>query len=456
MALQVVILAAGKGTRMRSALPKVMQPLAGKPLLAHVLDASRMLGAERPIVVYGHGGDVVQQAFANDAIDWVLQAEQKGTGHAVLVALPVLGKAGNTLILYGDVPLLSVSTLQRLLAVCEGKNELGLLTVTLDNPTGYGRIVREAGRVSRIVEQKDANADELLIKEVNTGILCVPNALLHKWLPELRNANSQGEYYLTDLIGMASTENVAVTAVHPDTPWEVEGVNDKLQLATLERVWQRAQADTLLRAGVTIIDPARVDIRGELVHGQDVLLEPNVQINGRVVLGDGVQIGMGSVLSNCVVAAKTIIKPYSIVDSATIGERVQIGPFARIRPGSDLGADVHIGNFVETKATRMGAGSKANHLTYLGDAIIGSGSNIGAGTITCNYDGANKHLTSIGDNVFIGSNNSLVAPVEIASNATTGAGSTITKSVAQATLAVSRAKQITLDGWQRPTKKTTK
>ncbi len=456
MALQVVILAAGKGTRMRSALPKVMQPLAGKPLLAHVLDASRTLGAERPIVVYGHGGDVVQNAFANDAIDWVLQAEQKGTGHAVLVALPVLAKKGSTLILYGDVPLLSVSTLQRLLAVCEGKNELGLLTVTLDNPTGYGRIVREAGKVSRIVEQKDASADELLIKEVNTGILCVPNALLHKWLPELRNANSQGEYYLTDLIGMATAEGVAVTAVHPETPWEVEGVNDKLQLAMLERVWQRAQADALLRAGVTIIDPARVDIRGELVHGQDVLLEPNVQINGRVVLGDGVQVGIGSVLSNCEIAAETIIKPYSIIDSASIGERAQIGPFARIRPGSELGADVHIGNFVETKATRMGAGSKANHLTYLGDAVIGSGSNIGAGTITCNYDGANKHVTTIGDNVFIGSNNSLVAPVEISSNATTGAGSTITKSVAQATLAVSRAKQITLDGWQRPTKNTTK
>lgn len=456
MALQVVILAAGKGTRMRSALPKVMQPLAGKPLLAHVLEASRTLGAERPIVVYGHGGDVVQNAFANDAIDWVLQAEQKGTGHAVLVALPVLAQEGSTLILYGDVPLLSVSTLQRLLAVCDGKNDLGLLTVTLDNPTGYGRIVREAGKVSRIVEQKDASAEELLIKEVNTGILCVPNALLHKWLPELRNANSQGEYYLTDLIGMATADGVTVTAVHPNTPWEVEGVNDKLQLAVLERVWQRAQADALLRAGVTIIDPARVDIRGELVHGQDVLIEPNVQINGRVVLGDGVQVGIGSVLSNCEIAAETIIKPYSIIDSASIGERAQIGPFARIRPGSDLGADVHIGNFVETKATRMGAGSKANHLTYLGDAVIGSGSNIGAGTITCNYDGANKHLTTIGDNVFIGSNNSLVAPVEISSNATTGAGSTITKSVAEATLAVSRAKQIALDGWQRPTKNTTK
>lgn len=456
MALQVVILAAGKGTRMRSALPKVMQPLAGKPLLAHVLNVSRALGAPRPIVVYGHGGEVVQSAFSNEAIDWVLQAEQKGTGHAVQVALPVLVSAGQTLILYGDVPLLSVATLQRLLAVCEGKHALGLLTVTLDNPGGYGRIVREAGKVSRIVEQKDATDDELLIKEVNTGILCVPNALLHKWLPALRNANSQGEYYLTDLIGMATAEGVVVTAVHPDTVWEVEGVNDKLQLATLERVWQRAHADALMRAGVTIIDPARVDIRGELVHGHDVVLEPNVLISGRVVLGDNVTVGMGSVLSDCEIAAGTVIRPYTIIDSARIGERAQIGPFARIRPGSDLGADVHIGNFVETKATRMGDGSKANHLAYLGDAVIGRTVNIGAGTITCNYDGANKHQTHIGDNAFIGTNNSLVAPVSIGAYATTGAGSTITKVVADGTLAVSRAKQMCIDGWQRPTKNTAK
>jgi bifunctional UDP-N-acetylglucosamine pyrophosphorylase/glucosamine-1-phosphate N-acetyltransferase len=456
MALQVVILAAGKGTRMRSSLPKVMQPLAGKPLLAHVLNISRALGAERPIVVYGHGGDVVQAAFANDSIDWVLQAEQNGTGHAVQVTLPILAADGKTLILYGDVPLLTVATLQRLLFVCEGSNELGLLTVTLDNPSGYGRIVREHGQVSRIVEQKDASADELRIQEVNTGILCVPNALLHRWLPELRNANAQGEYYLTDLIGMATSQGVAVSAVQPDTVWEVEGINDKLQLATLERVWQRAQADALLRAGVTIIDPARLDIRGELQHGQDVLLEPNVQINGQVTLGDGVQVGMGSVLSNCEIATGTIIKPYSIIDSARIGARAQIGPFARIRPGSDLGAEVHIGNFVETKATRMGEGSKANHLAYLGDAVIGRSVNIGAGTITCNYDGANKHQTTIGDNAFIGTNNSLVAPVIIGANATTGAGSTITKTVDEATLAVSRAKQISIDGWQRPTKQTTK
>ncbi len=456
MALQVVILAAGKGTRMRSSLPKVMQPLAGQPLLAHVLRVSRALGAIRPIVVYGHGGDVVQQAFTDEAIDWVLQAEQKGTGHAVQVALPVLESHGHTLILYGDVPLLSVATLQRLLATCSDDSTVGLLTVTLENPTGYGRIVREQGEVARIVEQKDASADELAISEVNTGILCVPNALLHRWLPELRNANAQGEYYLTDLIGMATRVGVAVSAVQPDTAWEVEGVNDKLQLATLERVWQRAQTDALLRAGVTIIDPARFDIRGELQHGQDVVLEPNVQINGRVTLGDNVQIGMGSVLSDCQIAAGAVIKPYSVIDSARIGERAQIGPFARIRPGSDLAAEVHIGNFVETKATQMGEGSKANHLAYLGDAVIGRGVNIGAGSITCNYDGANKHQTHIGDHAFIGTNNSLVAPVVIGANATTGAGSTITKSVDDGTLAVSRAKQLCVDGWQRPTKNAVK
>lgn len=452
MALQVVILAAGKGTRMRSALPKVMQPLAGKPLLAHVLTVSRDLGAQRPIVVYGHGGEIVQQAFAGEAIDWVLQAEQKGTGHAVQVALPMLASEGHSLILYGDVPLLSVATLQRLLAACTGNQDVGLLTVTLANPSGYGRIVRIDGRVARIVEQKDASADELAITEVNTGILCVPNACLHRWLPTLRNANAQGEYYLTDLIGMATSEGVAVTAVHPDTIWEVEGVNDKLQLATLERVWQRAQAEALLRAGVTIIDPARVDIRGELQHGYDVLLEPNVQINGKVSLGDHVQIGMGSVLSNCSIAAGTVIKPYSIIDSAQIGAGAHIGPFARIRPGSVLADGVYIGNFVETKATQMGEGSKANHLAYLGDAVIGCGVNIGAGTITCNYDGANKHQTEIGDHAFIGTNNSLVAPVRIGAYATTGAGSTITKTVEDATLAVSRAKQISIDGWQRPRK----
>ena len=452
MSLQVIILAAGKGTRMRSALPKVMQPLAGQPLLHHVVVAARELGAERPIVVYGHGGDVVQQAFAGQALDWVLQAEQKGTGHAVQVALPVLAGEGRTLILYGDVPLISVATLQRLIEVVPDDQSLGLLTVHLPDPTGYGRIVREQGRVVRIVEQKDASADEKLITEANTGILCVPNALLHAWLPQLKNNNAQGEYYLTDLIGMATAHGVPVTAVHPDTIWEVEGVNDKLQLAALERVWQRHQAEQLMRAGVTVLDPARLDIRGQISHGMDVSLDAGVIIEGRVVLGDNVRVGAGCILKDCEIGAGTEIKPYSLIDSAVVGARAVIGPFARLRPGSKLADEVHIGNFVETKATLMGIGSKANHLAYLGDSDIGAGVNIGAGTITCNYDGANKHKTTIGDDAFIGTNNSLVAPVTIGAGATTGAGSTISKDVPDGMLAVGRAVQKTIDGWQRPRK----
>jgi len=452
MSLQVIILAAGKGTRMRSALPKVMQPLAGQPLLHHVIVAARELGAERPIVVYGHGGDVVQRAFAGQALDWVLQAEQKGTGHAVQVALPVLAGEGRTLILYGDVPLISVATLQRLIEVVPDDTSLGLLTVHLPDPTGYGRIVREQGRVVRIVEQKDASADEKRITESNTGILCVPNTLLHAWLPALKNNNAQGEYYLTDLIGMATAHGIPVTAVHPDTIWEVEGVNDKLQLAALERVWQRHQAEQLMRAGVTVLDPARLDVRGQISHGMDVSLDAGVIIEGRVVLGDNVRVGAGCILKDCEIGAGTEIKPYSLIDSAVVGARAVIGPFARLRPGSTLADEVHIGNFVETKATRMGTGSKANHLAYLGDSDIGAGVNIGAGTITCNYDGANKHKTTIGDDAFIGTNNSLVAPVTIGAGATTGAGSTISKDVPASTLAVARAVQKTIEGWQRPRK----
>lgn len=452
MSLQVIILAAGKGTRMRSALPKVMQPLAGQPLLHHVIVAARKLGAERPIVVYGHGGDVVQQAFAEQALDWVLQAEQKGTGHAVQVALPVLAAQGRTLILYGDVPLISVATLQRLIEVVPNDQSLGLLTVHLPDPTGYGRIVREQGRVVRIVEQKDATADEKLITEANTGILCVPNALLHAWLPQLKNNNAQGEYYLTDLIGMATANGVPVTAVHPDTIWEVEGVNDKLQLSALERVWQRHQAEQLMRAGVTVLDPARLDIRGQVSYGMDVSLDAGVIMEGRVVLGDNVRVGAGCILKDCEIGAGTEIKPYSLIDSAVVGANAHIGPFARLRPGSKLADEVHIGNFVETKATIMGVGSKANHLAYLGDSEIGRGVNIGAGTITCNYDGASKHKTTIGDDAFIGTNNSLVAPVTIGAGATTGAGSTISKNVPDAQLAVARAVQKTIEGWQRPRK----
>lgn len=452
MDLQVVILAAGKGTRMRSSLPKVMQPLAGRPLLDHVITAARVLGAEQPIVVYGHGGEQVQAAFAGQALDWVLQAEQKGTGHAVQVALPVLSASGLTLILYGDVPLISTATLQRLIAAVPDDNSLGLLTVHLPDPTGYGRIVREQGHVVRIVEQKDASEAERAITECNTGILCVPNRLLHAWLPALRNENAQGEYYLTDLIGMATGCGVPVTAVHPDTVWEVEGVNDKLQLAALERVWQRHQAEQLMRAGVTVLDPARLDVRGTVSHGMDVQLDAGVVLEGRVVLADGVRVGVGCVLKDCDIGAGTEIRPYSLVDGASVGERVQIGPFARLRPGSRLDDEVHVGNFVETKATRLGKGSKANHLAYLGDSQIGRGVNIGAGTITCNYDGANKHQTVIEDEAFIGTNNSLVAPVTIGAGATTGAGSTISKPVPAGELAVARSPQKNISGWQRPRK----
>ncbi len=452
MSLHVVILAAGKGTRMRSALPKVMQPLAGRPLLQHVITTARKLGAVCPIVVYGHGGELVQQYFQQESLQWVLQAEQKGTGHAVQVALPDLPATGNSLILYGDVPLISVPTLERLVATVRDDKCLGLLTVHLPDPTGYGRIVREHDRVVQIVEQKDANAEQLKITEVNTGILCVPNALLHAWLPALKNNNAQGEYYLTDLIGLANAAGVEINAVHPDTLWEVEGVNDKVQLAALERVWQQAQANALMRAGVTILDPLRVDIRGQLEHGMDVSLDAGVIIEGRVVLGDNVTVATGCVLKDCEIGAGTQIKPYSVIDSAVIGKHAQIGPFARIRPGSVLADSVHIGNFVETKATQMGEGSKANHLAYLGDSEIGQGVNIGAGTITCNYDGANKHKTVIGDHAFIGTNNSLVAPLTIGAGATTGAGSTISKEVSPDTLAVGRAKQVSIANWQRPVK----
>lgn len=452
MHLQVVILAAGKGTRMRSALPKVMQPLAGKPLLQHVINTAKKLSARSPIVVYGHGGELVQQHFQHEPVEWVLQAEQKGTGHAVQVALANLSTTGNSLILYGDVPLISQPTLERLVASVKDEKSLGLLTVNLANPTGYGRIIREQDKVVAIVEQKDANSDQLKATEVNTGIMCVPNALLHEWLPTLKNNNAQGEYYLTDLIALANQAGIGVNAVQPDTLWEVEGVNDKVQLAALERVWQQAQATNLMRSGVTILDPNRVDIRGELSHGADVSLDVGVIIEGRVVLGENVVVSAGCVLKDCEIGAGTLIKPYSVIDSAIVGANAHIGPFARIRPGSKLADEVHIGNFVETKATQMGVGSKANHLAYLGDSVIGQGVNIGAGTITCNYDGANKHTTVIGDHAFIGTNNSLVAPVTIAAGATTGAGSTISKDVAPDTLAVGRAKQVAISGWIRPKK----
>lgn len=452
--LSVVILAAGKGTRMKSVLPKVMQPLAGRPLLRHVVDTAQALSARRTLVVYGHGGDLVQNAFAGTGLLWAEQAEQKGTGHAVQMALPQLPATGSTLILYGDVPLTTAATLNRLIGLVSDDRVMGLITLVMDNPTGYGRIVRDAtGQVQRIVEQKDANDAEKQIREVNTGIFCVPNALLHKWLPALNNNNAQGEYYLTDIIAMAAAEKVRIETVQPAQSWEVDGINDKLQLAALERVYQRVQADALMRAGVTLIDPARLDVRGSITHGMDVHIEPNVIFEGRVVLGNNVRIGANCQLKDCGIGDNVVIKPNSLIDEATVGAGAEIGPFARLRPGTVLAENVHIGNFVETKKALIGKGSKANHLAYLGDADIGSGVNIGAGTITCNYDGVNKHLTTIGDNAFIGTNTSLIAPVTVGAGATTGAGSAINKNVPDNTLAVARGKQVVIESWQRPVKK---
>lgn len=454
MELNVVILAAGKGTRMKSVLPKVMQPLAGRPLLRHVVDTAKALSAARTLVVYGHGGDLVQRAFASESLLWAEQAEQKGTGHAVQMALPQLPATGRTLILYGDVPLTTTATLGRLIERVASDAVMGLITLVMDNPAGYGRIVRDAGGdVVRIVEQKDASDDEKKIREVNTGIFCVPNVLLHKWLPALQSNNAQGEYYLTDIIAMAAAENVRIETVQPEQSWEVDGINDKLQLSALERVHQRVLADNLMRGGVTLIDPARLDIRGNVTHGMDVHIEPNVILEGRVVLGNNVRIGANCQLKDCEIGDNVVIKPNSLIDDARVGAGAEIGPFARLRPGTVLAENVHIGNFVETKKAVIGKGSKANHLAYLGDAEIGSGVNIGAGTITCNYDGVNKHLTTIGDNAFIGTNTSLIAPVVVGAGATTGAGSAISKNVPDNTLAVARGKQVVIDSWQRPVKK---
>ena len=453
MELSVVILAAGKGVRMKSNLPKVMQALAGQPLLRHVIDAARALKAARTVVVQGHGGDVVQRAFASDGLLWAEQAEQKGTGHAVQMALPQLPATGKTLILYGDVPLTTAATLGRLIEKVGSEKTLALITLEMSNPTGYGRIVRNAaGAVTRIVEQKDASDDETKIREINTGIFCVPNRLLHQWLPALRNDNAQGEFYLTDIIAMAAAENIGIETIQPEHAWEVEGVNDKLQLAALERALQRSLAENLMRAGVTLIDPARFDQRGSVTHGMDVHIEPNVILEGQIILGNNVRIGANSLLKDCHIGDNVIIKSHSVIDGAFVGANAEIGPFARLRPGTELADNVHIGNFVETKKTVLGAGSKANHLAYLGDAHIGAGVNIGAGSITCNYDGVHKYQTRIGDHAFIGSNTALIAPVSVGANAVTGAGSAITKDVPDNALAVARGKQVVIEGWKRPEK----
>ncbi|PJI29633.1 bifunctional UDP-N-acetylglucosamine diphosphorylase/glucosamine-1-phosphate N-acetyltransferase GlmU [Acinetobacter pseudolwoffii] len=451
MSTTVIILAAGKGTRMRSSLPKVLQPLAGHPLLGHVIDTAKKLNADNIITIYGHGGEQVQAAFTAQKIKWVEQSEQLGTGHAVQMTLPVLPQDGVSLILSGDVPCINPVTLQKLLDATTATG-IGLVTLTLPDANGYGRIVRKNGQIQAIVEHKDATNEQRQIQEINTGIYAVSNAKLHQWLPNLSNENVQGEYYLTDIVAMALADGMQVASVEPEMAFEVEGVNDRVQLAALERQFQACQAKQLMQQGVHLIDPSRFDLRGNLTVGQDVQIDINVIIEGDCELGDHVEIGAGCIIKNTKIAAGTKVQPYSIFDNAIVGEDTQIGPFARLRPGAKLAAEVHIGNFVEVKNTTIGVGSKANHFTYLGDAEIGAGSNIGAGTITCNYDGANKFKTIIGDQAFIGSNSSLVAPVKIGNGATVGAGSTITRDVEDNSLAVERSKQFAKENYPRPQK----
>ncbi len=450
--MNIVILAAGQGKRMVSDMPKVLQPIAGRPMLAHVLTTARELAAGRICVVYGHGGDQVRQALPAEDIIWVRQEPQLGTGHAVLQALPYLDCAVPTLVLYGDVPLIRTATLSGLVAEGAG-GALALLTVRLDNPHGYGRIVRIAGRVARIVEEKDADDAEREIQEVNTGILVAPSGALMRWLPSLGNRNAQGEYYLTDIVALAVGEGLAVETSNPDHAWEVEGVNSKSQLAALERIYQRNVADGLMAAGVSLADPGRIDVRGELVCGRDVSIDINCLFEGRVVLDDGVRIGPNCVLKNVAVRVGAQVHAFSHLEGAEVGPHSVVGPYARLRPGAVLGKDVHVGNFVEVKNSTIADHSKANHLAYVGDATVGSRVNIGAGTITCNYDGANKFRTVIEDDVFIGSDSQLVAPVTVGRGATLGAGTTLTEDAPAGQLTISRARQISFAGWKRPVKK---
>ncbi|MFN3712049.1 MAG: bifunctional UDP-N-acetylglucosamine diphosphorylase/glucosamine-1-phosphate N-acetyltransferase GlmU [Alcanivoracaceae bacterium] len=452
MTLATVILAAGKGTRMKSALPKVLHAIAGKPMVTHVVDAARALLPQSITVVYGHGGEHVRDVLSGQALNWALQADQLGTGHAVAQAMPFVSE-DIVLILYGDVPLIQPDTLRDFVARANS-GTLALMTLNLDNPAGYGRIIRDAdGRVQRIVEQKDANDAELAVDEINTGILACPRAFLAEVLPTLKSNNAQGEYYLTDVIGMAVQAGLAIDTMQPAHGWEVDGVNDRVQLARLERIYQQVQAERLMRAGVTVMDPARLDVRGQIQCGTDILLDINTVLIGEVTLGDRVSIGPNCVIRNARIADDTVIEANSVIDGAVIGSGCHVGPFARLRPGTVLADQARIGNFVETKNARLGEGAKANHLSYLGDAEIGAHSNIGAGTITCNYDGVNKSKTQIGDRAFIGSNSALVAPVSIGNGATVGAGSVITRDVPDGQLGVGRSKQRNIAGWQRPNKR---
>jgi bifunctional UDP-N-acetylglucosamine pyrophosphorylase/glucosamine-1-phosphate N-acetyltransferase len=452
-ALQVVVLAAGQGKRMRSDLPKVLQPLAGRPLLDHVLETARALSPARLCVVVGHGGEAVRERLAAPDLAWAVQSPQLGTGHAVMQALPHLAPEGTVLVLYGDVPLIATATLRALVEAAAGAR-LALLTQVLEQPKGYGRILRDsAGHVARIVEEKDASDAERAIREVNTGILAAPRSHLERWLAGLGNDNAQREYYLTDIVAAAVRDGVAIEVRQPAAAYECLGVNSKAELASLERLYQMNHANRLLEAGVTLADPARIDVRGDLQCGRDVSIDINCIFEGRVVLGDGVKVSGHCILKDVEVGAGTEIRPFSIVEEARIGANARIGPFARIRPGTELADDVHIGNFVEVKASAIGRASKANHLAYVGDTTVGSDVNIGAGTITCNYDGARKHRTVIEDDVHIGSDVQLIAPVTVGRGATIAAGATITKDVPPGGLTLTQKKQVTKPDWQRPRKK---
>src|ERR1700742_992257 len=451
--MNIVILAAGTGKRMRSALPKVLHPLAGRPLLAHVIDTARALKPTHLVVVIGHGAEAVREAVAAPDVQFAVQEQQLGTGHAVAQALPLLDPSQPTLVLYGDVPLTRAGTLQALTGKA-GQGGYGVLTVTLADPSGYGRIVRDAqGKVARIVEQKDANAEQLQIAEINTGIIVAPTERLAGWLAALKNDNAQGEFYLTDAVEMAIEAGLEIVTTQPDDEWETLGVNSKQQLAELERIHQRNVADALLVAGVTLADPARIDVRGTLECGRDVSIDVNCVFEGRVVLADNVSIGPNCVIRNATIGAGTRVDAYTHIEGAEVGAHAVLGPYARLRPGATLADEVHIGNFVEVKNAVIGRGSKANHLSYVGDSDVGARVNIGAGTITCNYDGANKFRTVIEDDVFVGSDTQLVAPVRIARGVTIAAGTTVWKDVEADALVLNEKTQTSKTGYVRPIKK---
>jgi bifunctional UDP-N-acetylglucosamine pyrophosphorylase/glucosamine-1-phosphate N-acetyltransferase len=453
MKLGVVILAAGQGTRMRSRLPKVLHDLAGRPLLDHAIQAAKRLSPEQVVVVYGHGGEQVKAAFSGQDLTWVEQKEQLGTGHALAQAMPILQDVDQIMVLYGDVPLLRDKTLSSLITASM-YSDLAVLTAAFEDPTGYGRVVRDQdGKIQRIVEHKDANSDELEITEINTGIMVAKRISMDGWLEKVDNKNAQGEFYLTDVIGLAVADGVCVQTSQPKELDEVAGVNDRAQLAYLETKFQEWQSESLMCAGLGLRDPSRFDLRGSLEFGEDVNIDINVLMEGSIELGSDVSIGANTVLRNSRVGDGVVIKENCVIEDAVVGKNCTIGPFARIRPQTELADDAHIGNFVEIKKSQLGSGSKVNHLTYIGDSNIGKSVNVGAGTITCNYDGANKHKTEIGDGAFIGSNSALVAPVVIGEGATIGAGSTITGKAPENTLTLTRAKQLSLKSWKRPTKK---